>query len=53
MPSGSSTKKNGTTKAGIVYFHACSVVLYGSAPVMAAAAKHDSAVGGETSESSA
>ena len=27
VPSGSRTKKNGTTKAGIVYFHACSVVL--------------------------
>ena len=44
---------NGTTKAGIVYFHACSVVLYGSPPVIAAAANGDSAVGGETSESTA
>src|SRR5258706_7949206 len=52
-PSGSSTKKNGTTNAGMVYFHACSVVLYGSPPVIAAAAKGESAVGGETSESSA
>src|SRR5689334_10228744 len=52
-PIGSSTKKNGTTNAGMVYFHACIVVLYGSPPVMAAAAKGESAVGGDTSESSA
>jgi len=30
---------NGTTNAGSVYFHDCSVVRYGSPPVMAAAAK--------------
>ncbi len=44
---------NGTRNAGIVYFHDCSVVLYGSPPVIAAAAKGDSAVGGDTSDSTA
>ena len=44
---------NGTRKAGTVYFQHCSVVLYGSPPVMAAAAKGDSAVGGDTSDSTA
>src|SRR4029453_1259928 len=53
MPAGSSTKTNGTTKAGSVYFHDCSVVLYGSPPVIAAAANGDNAVGGETSDSTA
>src|SRR5215471_8925754 len=51
MPCGSSTNTNGTRKAGSVYFQACSVVLYGSPPVMAAAANGDSAVGGDTSDS--
>ena len=44
---------NGTRKAGSVYFHDCRVVLYGSPPVIAAAANGDSAVGGDTSESTA
>src|SRR3954468_16573378 len=43
-PAGASTNMNGTRNAGIVYFHDCSVVLYGSPPVMAAAAKADKAV---------
>src|SRR5688500_696267 len=50
-PLGSRTNMNGTRKAGVVYFQHCKVVLYGSPPVIAAAAKGDSAVGGETSES--
>src|SRR2546421_348455 len=52
-PIGSRTKIKGTMKAGSVYFHDCSVVLYGSPPVIAAAAKGESAVGGDTSESTA
>ena len=36
-----------------MYFHAIIVVLYGLPPVVAAAAKGESAVGGETSESTA
>ena len=52
-PAGSSTNMNGTRNAGIVYFHDCSVVLYGSPPVIAAAANGDSAVGGDTSDSTA
>ena len=52
-PERSSTNMKGTRKAGAVYFHACSVVLYGSPPVMAAAANGDSAVGGDTSDSTA
>ena len=52
-PLGSSTNMNGTKKAGRVYFQHCKVVLYGSPPVMAAAAKGDKAVGGDTSESTA
>ena len=44
---------NGTRNAGIVYFHDWSVVRYGSPPVIAAAAKGDRAVGGETSERTA
>ncbi len=44
---------NGTRNAGTVYFQHCKVVLYGSPPVMAAAANGDSAVGGETSLSTA
>ena len=43
----------GTRNAGTVYFQHCMVVLYGSPPVMAAAANGDSAVGGETSDSTA
>src|ERR1700682_4260767 len=53
VPEGSSTNMNGTRNAGMVYFQDCSVVLYGSPPVMAAAANGDSAVGGDTSESTA
>src|SRR5258706_16414915 len=53
VPLGSSTNMNGTRNAGTVYFQHCSVVLYGSPPVIAAAAKGDSAVGGETSDSTA
>ena len=52
-PAGSSTNMNGSRKAGIVYFHDCSVVLYGSPPVIAAAANGDSAVGGDTSDNTA
>src|SRR5450759_2122074 len=52
-PAGSSTNMNGTRNAGTVYFQHCMVVLYGSPPVIAAAANGDSAVGGETSESTA
>src|SRR5919198_448124 len=53
VPFGSSTNMKGTRNAGVVYFQHCSVVLYGSPPVIAAAAKGESAVGGETSESTA
>src|SRR5215510_7146836 len=52
-PAGSSTNTNGTTNAGRVYFQACIVVLYGSPPVIAAAANGDRAVGGDTSDSTA
>src|SRR5690606_17179626 len=52
-PAGSSTKTKGSRKAGSVYFQDCSVVLYGLPPVMAAAANGDSAVGGDTSDSTA
>src|SRR5690348_18073240 len=52
-PDGSSTKQKGTRKAGRVYFQACIVVLYGSPPVIEAAANGESAVGGDTSESTA
>src|SRR5690349_10173429 len=52
-PLGSSTNMKGTRKAGTVYFQHCIVVLYGSPPVMAAAANGDNAVGGDTSESTA
>src|SRR6266540_1299687 len=34
-PEGSSTNMKGTRKAGMVYFQDCSVVLYGSPPVIA------------------
>src|SRR5688572_23894159 len=53
VPLGSSTNMNGTRNAGVVYFQHCSVVLYGSPPVIAAAANGESAVGGETSDSTA
>src|SRR5687768_5782306 len=53
LPLGSSTNMNGTRKAGVVYFQHWRVVLYGSPPVMAAAANGESAVGGDTSESTA
>src|SRR5262245_19326445 len=53
VPAGSRTNKKGTRKAGIVYFQDCSVVRYGSPRVIAAAAKGDSAVGGDTSERTA
>src|SRR3546814_7717261 len=46
-PLGSSTKMKGTRNAGMVYFQHCMVVLYGSPPVMAEAAKGDSAVRSE------
>src|SRR5215217_613572 len=52
-PLGSSTNMNGTRNAGTVYFQHCNVVLYGSPPVIAAAANGESAVGGETSDSTA
>ncbi|MNC92169.1 hypothetical protein D3C83_85480 [compost metagenome] len=52
-PLGSSTNMKGTRNAGVVYFQHCSVVLYGSPPVIAAAANGESAVGGETSDSTA
>src|SRR5512133_1632840 len=52
-PLGSSTNMKGSRKAGTVYFQHCMVVLYGSPPVMADAANGDSAVGGETSDSTA
>jgi hypothetical protein len=44
---------NGTTNAGITYFHEIIVVRKGFPPVIAAAANGDSAVGGLTSESTA
>src|SRR2546421_6656123 len=53
VPLGSSTNMNGTRNAGVVYFQHCSVVLYGSPPVIAAAANGESAVGGDTSERTA
>src|SRR5947207_6299195 len=53
VPLGSRTNMNGTRNAGVVYFQHCSVVLYGSPPVIAAAANGESAVGGETSDSTA
>src|SRR4030095_13021488 len=53
VPDGSSTNMKGTRNAGVVYFQHCSVVLYGSPPVIAAAANGDSAVGGDTSDSTA
>jgi len=52
-PAGSRTNMKGRRNAGTVYFQHCIVVLYGSPPVIAAAAKGESAVGGETSESTA
>ena len=52
-PAGSTTNVKGKMNAGSVYFQDWSVVLYGFPPVMAAAAKGDRAVGGETSESTA
>lgn len=53
VPSGSSTKLNGTRKAGSACFQLCIVVTWGSARVIVAAAKGASEVGGETSESAA
>ena len=50
IPLGFRVNIKGTMKAGSVYFQACRVVLYGFPPVRAAAAKHERAVGGETSE---
>ena len=52
-PLGSRTNMNGSRNAGTVYFQHCRVVLYGSPPVIAAAANGDSAVGGDTSDSTA
>src|SRR5215467_12836519 len=53
VPDGSRTNMKGTRKAGSVYFQDCSVVLYGSPRVIAAAANGESAVGGETSDRTA
>src|SRR5947209_20188288 len=53
VPLGSSTNMNGTRNAGTVYFQHCSVVLYGSPPVMAAAANGERAVGGDHSDNTA
>src|SRR6478735_4678290 len=50
-PLGSSTNMKGSRNAGTVYFQHCIVVLYGSPPVIAAAANGDGAVGGDTSDS--
>ena len=52
-PAGDRTKTNGTRKAGSVYLQAISIVRVALAPVMAAAANGDSAVGGDTSDSTA
>ena len=48
-----SVNANGKTNAGSVYFHVSIIVGTGFAPVMAAAANGESAVGGLTSESTA
>ena len=50
---GLNVKANGKTNAGSVYFHVSIMVGNGRAPVIAAAAKGDSAVGGLTSDSTA
>src|SRR3989442_13942411 len=50
VPLGSSTNMNGTRKAGVGYFQHCSVVLDGSPPGIAAAAKGEGGVWGDTSE---
>ena len=52
-PSGLSVNTNGTRNAGSVYFHVSIIVSKGLAPVSAAAANGDSAVGGLTSDSTA
>src|SRR5690606_29504210 len=52
-PDGLSVKTNGTRNAGSVYFQVSIIVRNGFAPVIAAAAKADSAVGGLTSERTA
>ena len=52
-PCGVSVNTNGTRKAGSVYFHVRIIVANGSAPVSAAAANGESAVGGLTSERTA
>jgi hypothetical protein len=52
-PRGESTKMNGTRNAGSVYFHVSHIVFTGLPPVIAAAANGESAVGGETSLSTA
>ena len=48
-----SVNANGKTNAGSVYFHVSIIVGTGLAPVMAAAANGESAVGGLTSDSTA
>ena len=53
VPEASRTNMKGTRNAGAVYFQHCSVVRYGPPPVIAAAANGESAVGGDTSESTA
>jgi len=53
IPSGARVNANGTTNAGIVYFQVIIIVRNGFAPVIAAAAKGESAVGGLTSDNTA
>src|SRR5690348_1524321 len=52
-PSWLNVNTNGTRKAGSVYFQVSIIVSNGLAPVSAAAANGDSAVGGLTSDSTA
>ena len=53
LPAGKTVNMNGMRKAVIAYFHDIMVVLKGSPPVIAAAAKGERAGGGETSDSKA
>ena len=53
IPCALSVNANGKTKAGNVYFHVSIIVGKARPPVMAAAAKGESAVGGLTSDSTA
>src|SRR3990172_9408639 len=52
-PAGCTVNMKGTTKAGSVYFQACSMVLKALPPVSAAAAMGERPTGGETSERTA